>query len=95
MLCDLSVLLRQVALLQHPRGGVARLHGDAWLGMLDRLGGTTEFSAGAGRCLKDAPYRKVAVEQTQLQRTLALSKQLLNRCADPQRQVPIEESQRA
>jgi hypothetical protein len=53
----LSRLLRRYALVRFPRRQVAGLTGEAWLRFLDAHAGQPGFSAGAGRLLRDAPYR--------------------------------------
>ncbi len=58
-LCSgLSILLKRYMLVRFPREDFAGLSGDGWLGFLDRVSGTTEFSQGAGQVLVSAPYRK-------------------------------------
>ena len=59
-LAELSRLLRRVAISRLPRSAVAGLTGVEWLRALDRLGKTTEFAAGPGRILAEAPYRPAA-----------------------------------
>ncbi len=54
---ELSRLLRRLALARFPRGEVAGLVGQRWLGFLDAHGGGGRFREGAGRLLADAPYR--------------------------------------
>jgi len=55
---QLSTLLRRVAISCDGRKQVASLTGTAWLQYLDQLGGGTQFTAGAGRMLVEAPYRR-------------------------------------
>jgi len=50
----ISMWCRRVALAQ---GSSPDAVGEAWLSELDRLAGGQFFSAGAGRCLREAPYR--------------------------------------
>ena len=50
--------MRRLALAHFPRTQVAGLVGDAWLQFLDRTGGDNQFSAGPGRALIRAPYRR-------------------------------------
>ncbi len=52
----LSKLLRRVAMTRSRRTAVAGLRGEAWLGYLDRTGGTRDFSTGPGRVLRTLPY---------------------------------------
>jgi hypothetical protein len=54
---QLSRLLRRFALTRYPRHEVAGLSGDDWLRFLDAHGGGKAFTEGAGRLLKEAPYR--------------------------------------
>lgn len=54
----LSAFLRRLALRDEP--AAAALSGNAWLKYLDRAVGSDEFSAGIGRVLLDAPYRRQA-----------------------------------
>jgi hypothetical protein len=60
LLRDLSVLLRRICISRFSRARAAALHGDAWLGFLDRADGTDRFTAGPGRVLADGPYRQTA-----------------------------------
>lgn len=53
-----SVLTRRILLAVMPRTRVAALHGDAWLGTLDRLAGGRRFSEGPGRWLATGPYQR-------------------------------------
>lgn len=56
-LCELSVLLRRVAISRFPRRDVASLTGEDWLDFLDRtLGDDAAFRSGAGRVLLNGPY---------------------------------------
>ncbi len=64
LVSELSVLLRQVAVLHYPDANCAALAGQGWLRFLDRTldGGAEDFapdafSTGVGQCLADAPYR--------------------------------------
>lgn len=51
----LSMLLRRAQLRRTPQA--AAFAGAAWLDHLDRLTASSDFSAGVGRVLLDAPYR--------------------------------------
>ena len=55
---EISRLVRQFVIYRYGREQVAGLNGDSWLEFLD---GTTrkepEFTTGAGKILKDAPFR--------------------------------------
>ncbi len=61
MIRDVSVLLRRVSISVYSRDRAAGLTGAAWLAFLDKPLGGTPFSAGAGRLLIDAPYRREVV----------------------------------
>lgn len=54
----LNILLRRLALAHRPRMEVAGLTGEAWLQLLDQMGGSQEFQQGVGRALLDLPYRR-------------------------------------
>lgn len=58
VLSDASVLARQVALVAESRSAVAPLSGTAWLEELDRLSGSTRFTAGPGSMLAKGPYQR-------------------------------------
>jgi len=62
---QLSLLVRRTALAAFPRDQVAPLTGPAWLAFLDRTGGETEFSRGAGRWLASSPYARVEPDDSQ------------------------------
>ena len=53
----LSRLLRRFALTRFARSQVAGLAGTEWLAFLDAHGGAGQFQGGAGRLLREAPYR--------------------------------------
>ena len=52
----LAAVLRRTALAAYPRGSVAGLHGEAWLGFLDHAYDGTGFRDGPGRAVAIAPY---------------------------------------
>lgn len=54
----LSVLLRRVALIDHPRHEVAGLKGEAWLKFLNETGQTEAFATESGQLLITAPYNQ-------------------------------------
>ncbi|MEM7074611.1 MAG: DUF4381 domain-containing protein [Pseudomonadota bacterium] len=54
---EVARLLRRTALAAFSRKEVASLSGATWLDFLDRTGGGTSFSKGAGLAVADAPYR--------------------------------------
>lgn len=58
-LCDLSVLVRRVAISMSPRAKAAGLTGRQWLAFLDSSVKGAPFSEGIGQLLADAPYRKM------------------------------------
>jgi len=57
LLCELSVLLRRIAISLHGREPVAGLTGAAWLGFLDKKAGKILFSKSLGILLTEHPYR--------------------------------------
>lgn len=57
-LCQLSVLIRRVAISLAPRSEAASLTGSAWLEYLDRSMDGQPFSQGVGRQLIEGPYRE-------------------------------------
>lgn len=57
----IAAIVRRTALAAFPRADVASLSGAAWLAFLDRTGGGSDFSKGAGRALAEAPYRRACV----------------------------------
>jgi hypothetical protein len=59
----LPELLKRVALVAYPRVQVAELHGDEWLGFLDRSLGTSDFSRGVGRQLPQLAYDPEAADR--------------------------------
>ena len=56
LLQGLSSLLRRACLSLYPRHAVASLTDDAWLDLLDKTGGTSQFTHGPGRLLAQGPY---------------------------------------
>ena len=57
-LCELSVLVRRVAISVSPRTKAAGLTGRQWLVFLDTSVKGSPFSEGIGQLLAEAPYRK-------------------------------------
>lgn len=80
LLQDLSGLLRQVAMSALGRPAAAAPVGAEWLALLDRLGDTDAFTAGAGRALADGPYRPAAAADADA--VLAVCRDWLRRVAD-------------
>jgi hypothetical protein len=60
----LSELLRRAMLAYAPRKEVAGLTGQAWLAWLDRGLDDRFFTEGAGRALKELPYRRADEQVT-------------------------------
>ncbi|MFI3155279.1 MAG: DUF4381 domain-containing protein [Methylococcaceae bacterium] len=58
-LCELSVLVRRVAISVSPRTKAAGLTGRQWLVFLDNSVKGSPFSEGVGQLLAEAPYRKL------------------------------------
>ncbi len=54
---EVEMLLRRVAMARQGSEKVSALHGDRWLELLDRMGGTRDFAEGVGRVLIEAPWR--------------------------------------
>ncbi|NOT83954.1 MAG: DUF4381 domain-containing protein [Methylococcaceae bacterium] len=57
-LSQLSILMRRVAISQHPRSETASLTGHAWLTFLDRAVTGAPFSTGVGQLLANAQFQK-------------------------------------
>ncbi len=74
-LCELSVLIRRVAISVSPRAEAAGLTGRSWLTFLDRSVKGMPFSEGAGQLLADAPYRKAPPTELEIA-------QLIDLCED-------------
>ncbi len=74
-LCDLSVLVRRVAISVSPRAKVAGLTGRQWLEFLDSSVKGMPFSEGVGQLLADAPYRKTRPTEPEIS-------QLIDLCED-------------
>ena len=65
VLAEVSVLLRRVALACRPQEPVASMQNAQWLGLLDELTDTDQYSHGVGRTLLDHPYKKHSELDTQ------------------------------
>ncbi|MEE9493558.1 MAG: DUF4381 domain-containing protein [Gammaproteobacteria bacterium] len=74
-LMQLSIFMRQLALMRYPRENVAALTGDAWLGFLDNSGGHGQFSRGPGRLLASGPYQRAMPASTDMQQLNKLVRQ--------------------
>ncbi len=75
VICDLSVLVRRVAISVSPRTKAAGLTGRQWLAFLDTSVKGLPFSEGVGQLLADAPYRKTPPTEQELS-------QLIDLCED-------------
>ena len=71
-LCDLSILVRRVAISVSPRAKAAGLTGRQWLEYLDRSLKGMPFSQGVGQLLADAPYRKTPPTEAEVSQLLKL-----------------------
>lgn len=71
-LTELSAWLRRVAISTAPRTQTASLTGQAWLAFLDSSLKDSPFTTGIGRCLVDAPYRKVMPSETEISQLIDL-----------------------
>ncbi|WP_394752972.1 DUF4381 domain-containing protein [Crenothrix sp.] len=80
-LCELSVLVRRVAISVAPRSEVAGLTGRAWLAFLDNGLKDAPFSEGIGRLLVDAPYRKTPPTEPEISDLINLCRDWLKNCA--------------
>lgn len=71
-LCELSVLVRRVAISVSPRTAAAGLIGRDWLEFLDRSVKGAPFSEGIGRLLTDAPYRNTPPTEQEISQLIDL-----------------------
>lgn len=71
-LCDLSVLIRRVAISISPREKAAGLTGRQWLAFLDTSVKGAPFSEGVGRLLADAPYRNTPPTEQEISQLIGL-----------------------
>lgn len=71
-LCDLSVLMRRVAISVSSRAKTAGLTGRQWLAFLDRSVKGMPFSEGVGQLLADAPYRKTPPTELEISQLIDL-----------------------
>jgi hypothetical protein len=71
-LCDLSMLIRRVAISVSPRDKAAGLTGRQWLAFLDTSVTGMPFSEGIGQLLADAPYRKTQPTELEISQLITL-----------------------
>jgi hypothetical protein len=76
--CELSVLLRRVAVSRDSESNVGGLTGRAWLDYLDSSLKDAPFKNGSGRCLADAPYQKELPIDVDLSALFQLAQTWLN-----------------
>jgi len=69
---QISNWLRRVTISITPREQSAGLTGQAWLEYLDRSVDGQPFSQGLGQCLAEAPFRKTAPEDLDLDALISL-----------------------
>jgi hypothetical protein len=79
LLRSISVLLRRACISIYPRQEVAGLTNERWLALLDRAGGTSEFSQGPGQLLAHGPYLP-EVSAEQVEQILSLVGNWVTRC---------------
>ena len=72
LVCELSVLVRRVAISLSPRTKAASLTGRQWLEYLDSSLKDAPFSKGIGQLLAEAPYRNSPVTEQELSQLFAL-----------------------
>ncbi len=72
VLCELSTLVRRVAMSVSPRGEVAGLTGRRWLAFLDSSVNGAPFTDGIGQLLADAPYRQTPPSETDISQLIVL-----------------------
>lgn len=83
ILQDLSVLIRQIAVVQYPKSETAGLHGQAWLEFLDRSSASKAFTEGAGQLFAQGPYQALPPSDLELvfplvRRWILLNTKVLN-----------------
>jgi hypothetical protein len=71
-LCDLSMLIRRVAISVLQRDKAAGLTGRQWLAFLDTSVTGMPFSEGVGQLLADAPYRKTQPTELEISQLITL-----------------------
>jgi Domain of unknown function (DUF4381) len=77
-LCELSMLIRRVAISVNSRTEVASLTGRQWLAFLDKSVTGAPFSEGCGRLLADAPYRNTPPAELEISQLISLCEDWLN-----------------
>ncbi len=82
-LCELSTLLRRVAISVNPRTQVAGLTGAAWLAFLDQSVNGAPFSTGIGQLLAQAPYQRSAPSAADIAELISLCETWLKTCSKP------------
>lgn len=78
---ELPSLVKRVCVTAWPREQVAALSGDAWLQFLDRSGGTTDFTQGAGPLLLELSYNpsfKIQKEDAEYQQLINSVRRWIN-----------------
>ena len=76
--CELSILLRRVAVSRDSESNIGGLTGRAWLDYLDGSLKNAPFKNGIGRCLADAPYQKELQSDVDLPALFQLAQTWLN-----------------
>lgn len=76
-IATLSTILRRVAISISPRQKTAALTGEAWLQYLDQALKDSPFSQGIGRILIEAPYRKPADVEIDIEQLISLCERWL------------------
>ncbi len=71
-LCDLSILVRRVAISVSPRAKAASLTGRQWLAFLDTSVKGAPFTEGVGQLLADAPYRLTPPTELEISQLIEL-----------------------
>lgn len=87
-LCELSILLRRVAISIAPRTDVASLTGSAWLNFLDSNLKNSPFSTGVGVKLAYAPYQPTLVTESEILQLISLCEEWLKHCHQAKRELP-------
>lgn len=72
VVCDLSMLVRRVAISMLPRAKAAGLTGRQWLAFLDSSVKGAPFSEGIGQLLVDSPYQKTPPTELEISQLIEL-----------------------